>query len=319
MGYGSWKSSDYSDYLKATNKVTTTSSYCFGDRSVVLDSLDDSFYSSAQSLFLSKTIDEALSPFNVMRECCNSEDHPNTKPVILALDVTGSMGSAAIEVAKKLNNIMTELYHRAESDLNLKDIEFMIMAIGDLAYDNYPIQISQFESDVRIAEQLDKVYFESGGGSNPFESYTAAWYMGLYHCKLDISENGGKGVIITIGDEELNPYLPKRQLGKVTGDVLQGDVETADLWKMVSSKYDVFHIHVDHNTGSNLMKDRALDSFKKYLSDQNVISSSLDDISDNIISIITGVFSDSFDRVSEGVESSGSSDISVNEAGNVFW
>lgn len=50
-----------------------------------------------------------LDPKNVIRECCDTEEHPNTIPVILALDVTGSMGQAAVEVAKKLNVIMTKL------------------------------------------------------------------------------------------------------------------------------------------------------------------------------------------------------------------
>ena len=67
---------------------------------------------------------------------------------------------------------MTKLYE------DITDVEFMIMGIGDLAYDNSPIQISQFESDIRIAEQLDKLWFENGGGGNDYESYTAAWYMG---------------------------------------------------------------------------------------------------------------------------------------------
>ena len=46
---------------------------------------------------------------------------------------------------------MTELYK------SVKDVEFCIMAIGDLSYDNAPIQMGQFESDIRITEQLEKV------------------------------------------------------------------------------------------------------------------------------------------------------------------
>ena len=32
-----------------------------------------------------------------------------------------------------------------------------------------------------------------------------------------------------MGDELINPYLPQRPLSRVTGDSLQGDVETDDL------------------------------------------------------------------------------------------
>ena len=102
--------------------------------------------------FTSHRIDESLDPkkFKV-RECANSEEHPNTIPVILALDVTGSMGEACRETAEALGVIITNLYK------NHKDIEFCVMGIGDLAYDAAPVQMSQYESDVRIAEALDKI------------------------------------------------------------------------------------------------------------------------------------------------------------------
>lgn len=124
---------------------------------------------------------------------------------------------------------MTKLYE------NIKDVEFMIMGIGDLSCDYYPIQVSQFESDIRIAEQLDKIYFEFGGGGNMYESYTAAWYFGLHHTKLDCWNRGKRGIIITIGDERINPYLPMhgRRSGLVDalGDNLEKDVETPELFE----------------------------------------------------------------------------------------
>ena len=61
-------------------------------------------------MFKAKNIDAALDPKGVIRECCDNEEHPNTLPVILALDVTGSMGQTAVEIAKRLNEIMTKLY-----------------------------------------------------------------------------------------------------------------------------------------------------------------------------------------------------------------
>ena len=226
MGSGAWSAKDYTAYSVSMNIAVT------------MDGILSSNY-SAQDLFTSHAIQPELNPYNVIRECCDSKEHPNTIPVILALDVTGSMGSAAAEVAKKLNLVMTELYKK------VTDVEFMIMGIGDLAYDDAPIQVSQFEADVRIAEQLDKIYFEGGGGGNNFESYTAAWYFGLRHTKLDCWNRGKKGIIITMGDEPLNPYLPKKPLSAVTGDSLQGDVETESLYKATSDKFDIYHLAVN--------------------------------------------------------------------------
>lgn len=218
MGGGSWTRDNFTSY------VTTAKCAMVDDFGVVRG------LNSVQDNFKSRCLVAELNPKNVVRECVDSAEHPNTKPVILALDVTGSMGSAAMEVAKQINVVMTSLYEK------MTDVEFMIMGIGDLAYDNAPIQASQFESDIRIAEQLDKIYFEGGGGGNSYESYTAAWYFGLNHTKLDCWNRGQKGVIITMGDEPLNPYLPKNTLSVATGDNLQDNVETAQLYKDASDE-----------------------------------------------------------------------------------
>lgn len=219
--------------------------------------------------FVAKRIDSLLDPKNFkVRECVNSDEHPNTIPVILALDVTGSMGEACSETAAALGTIILDLYK------NHKDIEICIMGIGDLAYDAAPIQMSQFESDIRIAESLDKVYIEHGGGGNGYESYTAAWYMGLKRTKLDCyDKQGRKGIIITMGDEPLNPYLPVHHLNKFINGTEEANIETPELYKEASKKFDIFHIAVesDHNMYSWYSK-RIKSSFGEILGSRLKIS-----------------------------------------------
>jgi hypothetical protein len=224
MGSGSFTTKAYASYSTSLGR-----SYC-----------KDTGRVSGQT-FESKRLDESLNPKKfTIRECANNEEHPNTIPVILALDVTGSLGEACSETAAALGVIITNLYKK------FKDIEFCVMGIGDLAYDDAPIQMSQFESDVRIAEALDKIFMEHGGGGNAFESYTAAWYMGLHHTKLDcFDKQGRKGIIITMGDEPLNPYLPKYGLSDALGINVQGDIDTKELYDEASKKFDIFHIAVD--------------------------------------------------------------------------
>lgn len=269
MGYGTWTSSSFTSYSTSVG------------RSVSRDGSLSGTYSN-QDMFKSKTIDSALNPKNVIRECCDTDAHPNTVPVILALDVTGSMGNAAVEVAKKLNVIMTKLYEK------VTDVEFLIMGIGDLACDSCPIQASQFESDIRIAEQLDKLYFEFGGGGNSYESYTAAWYFGSRHTKLDCLNRGRKGIIITMGDEQLNPYLPikgtRSGLVDVTGDNLQANVETKDLYVEASEKFNIYHLDVNH--GRRWDEDEIEKSFKKYLDDTHFRRVTMDSITNEIVDII---------------------------------
>lgn len=270
MGSGSWTSKSFSDYVSTS-------------RGVSLDEFTTKSYSN-QEVFKSTRIHDDLLPYNVMRECCDSEEHPNTIPVILALDVTGSMGKAAVKVAQKLNDIMTKLY----SNNSVKDIEFCIMGIGDLECDRSPIQISQFESDVRIASHLDNIYFEFGGGRNDYESYTAAWYMGARHCNLDCWKRNKKGIIITMGDEQLNPILPKRKIYDLTGDNLQDDIRTDALYKEVTEKFKVYHISVDDyysSYGGNNYNDLVDSSWNELLGDNYTVAT-LNSLGNTITNII---------------------------------
>ena len=271
MGSGTWTRNAFTSY-------TTTKGY-----SVSMDGSVTGMSANVQDNFKSRMLVTDLDPKNVIRECVDSTEHPNTKPVILALDVTGSMGRAAMEVAKQINIVMTKLYE------NITDVEFLVMGIGDLAYDRAPIQASQFESDIPIAAQLDKIYFEGGGGGNSYESYTAAWYFGLNHTKLDCWKRGQKGVIITMGDEPMNPYLPKNALSAVTGDDLQSDIETSQLYADASEKFDIYHLYVKHGYGR--YQEDVHKTFGQFLDEKHLKDTSVDKIADDIIEIVTNAFS----------------------------
>lgn len=261
--------------------------------------MDDFNNATTQELYRSKKLDKMLDPKGVIRECCDSEEHPNTKPVILGLDVTGSMGSAAEAVAKQLNDIMTSAYEKVE------DVEFMTMAIGDLSYDIAPLQVSQFESDIRIAEQLEKVYFEGHGGGNNWESYTQAWYFGNYCTELECYNNRNqKGLIITIGDEPMNPYLPAGPLGDVLGCKIQGDIETKDLYQEASKKFNIWHIAFDDPATSYSYYEDHMDGWKNLLGDHFVVATA-----QTLAQIIADIIDKSFN---------GSNTITVNENG-IGW
>ena len=263
MGWGSWTSASYNTVVRTMGFNSTTAMAC----------------ANVQEVYRENQLNPLLNPKNVMRECLDTEEHPETIPVILALDVTGSMGSAATMCASKLDEIMTELYGK------VKDVEFLMMGIGDLAYDDVPIQASQFESDIRILDQTTKVYFEGGGGGNSYESYTAAWYFGLHNTKLDCWKRGKKGIIITMGDEPLNPYLPGRRLSEVLGTSTQ-DVDTENLYKEVCEKYDVYHIAITNNSCYKCYKDEINNSWGKLLNQHLIISTS-DELPKIISEIVT--------------------------------
>lgn len=222
MGYGSFKSSDWSSY--------TTS------RGITHQSTYDQIYTST-------SMKDGLNPKGITyRESCDSDDHPNSTPVILGLDITGSMGSLAATIAKEsLKTLMEELYTKQP----IPDPHVMFMAIGDAYTDRSPLQVSQFEADIRIAEQLTDIYFEGCGGGNGGESYLLAWYFAARHTKIDsFDKHNRKGFLFTIGDEPNHKVLTKEQIKRIIGDDVEADLTAEELLTEVTRQYEVFHLIV---------------------------------------------------------------------------
>ena len=251
MGGGSYSASSFATYSASVGK-----------------SYDVRTNRISGQTFEATQLKEILNPKGKIRECCNSEEHPNTVPVILALDVTGSMGAACKETAEALSQIMKTLYDK------FRDVEVCVMGVGDFECDDAPLQVSQFESDVRVAQQLDQIWMEHGGGGNSYESYTAPWVYGLYRTKLDAyDKQGRKGIIITMGDEPLNPDLPvntvKDYLGSVKDANQFGSFETSKLYEDASKKFDIFHIAVDDSSSSyHWHRTKARETFVPILGDR---------------------------------------------------
>ena len=296
MGGGTWTTCSYRSYSTSRGRDVDDSGHV------------TTRYASAQDMYTQRGISDRMDPkkFKV-RECRDSEEHPNTLPVILAIDVTGSMGDTAMAVAKSLNGIVTEITKE------VKDAEFCVMAIGDTYCDSAPVQMSQFESDVRIAQAFDDIYFEGGGGSNLWESYTAAWYMAAFRTDLDAWKRGGKGVLITLGDEVCNPVLEHKEIMRfILPDgvkVNNSHIPAEELYSEVSKKYDVYHIHVDHR--SEEAKERSLKSFGKILPQGHVLACKVDEVPETVSKIVVGC-SSSVLSPSEGATK-------VDENGMIDW
>lgn len=222
MGCGTFTSSDWSNYTRSKG-ITSQSTY--------------------SSIYKNNSMKDSLNPKGVIyRESCDSTDHPSSTPIILGIDVTGSMGDLAATIAKEsLNTLMTELYDKQP----VPDPHIMFMAIGDAFTDNAPLQVSQFEADIRIAEQLTDIYFEGRGGGNGGESYLLAWYFAARHTKIDSYEkHGRKGFLFTIGDEPNHSKLTVDQVKRIFGDDIEADLTAEELLTEVTRQYEVFHLIV---------------------------------------------------------------------------
>lgn len=222
MGYGSFTANSWSRYATSRG-ITGQSTY--------------------DQIYKNTSMKDSLNPKGIMyRESCDSDDHPNSTPIILGLDVTGSMGDLAATIAKEsLKTLMDELYAKQP----VPDPHVMFMAIGDAYCDYAPLQVSQFEADIRIAEQLTDIYFEGHGGGNGGESYLLAWYFAARHTKIDsFDKHNRKGFIFTIGDESNHNVLTKEQIKEIFGDDVESDLTAEELLTEATRQYEVFHLIV---------------------------------------------------------------------------
>jgi hypothetical protein len=211
-----------------------------------------------------------MDPRNVqMRESRDSKDNPLSTPIILALDVTGSMGIIADKLAREgLGVLVEEILSRKP----VTDPHIMVMGVGDANCDRAPLQVSQFEADIRIAEQLKDIFLEHGGGGNHFESYNLPWYFAATKTDIDCVNRGKKGIIFTFGDEQCPPSLTKEQIRRYLGDNVSKDLTSAELLKMASQKYDVYHVVIEEGDYARRDKKGVYDSWKKILPDDRIIS-----------------------------------------------
>ncbi|TAL31189.1 MAG: VWA domain-containing protein [Alphaproteobacteria bacterium] len=246
MGNSRWDNNDWDRYASSTRGKSTS------------------------QIFNASSIKADMDPAKIkVRESRDSTANPDSTPIILALDVTGSMGMIADTLAREgLGTLVEEILERKP----VSDPHIMVMGVGDAFYDNAPLQVSQFEADIKIAKQLKEIFLEHGGGGNHSESYTLPWYFASEKTDIDCVKHGRKGMLFTFGDEECPPDLRAEQIRRIIGDKIQGDINTADLLEQVSKKYDVFHVVIEQGDYAQRNKKAVYDSWSKVLPADRIIS-----------------------------------------------
>jgi hypothetical protein len=147
----------------------------------------------------------------------------------------------------------------------------MFMAIGDANFDSAPLQVSQFEADNRIVEQMTQIYLEHGGGGNNFESYNLPWFFAAMHTEHDsLIKRGKRGYLFTVGDEESPQALTPAQIKSIIGDDMERQMSSEEMLAEAQRKYDVFHIVIMEGDHARNHPDRVLESWKAMLG-QHVI------------------------------------------------
>ena len=229
MGSGTWSSATYSAVSGA--KIRAGATFDYSARATgVHEKLDPKRLNAAGQ--------------NI-RESRDSDEHPASTPIIVGFDETGSMGSIPRLVLTKLKTLFSLLVDKGYAT----DPQIAVAAYGDAANgERAPLQISQFESDNRIDDNLDLIFLEGLGGGNNGETSNLLLYYAAAHVSTDaFDRRGRKGHLIIIGDERQVPLTPE-MIRTYVGDEqpLLEDISFEGIARAVTEKWDVWILLIDN-------------------------------------------------------------------------
>jgi hypothetical protein len=248
---------------------------------------------SVKHIYTSHNLHTDLDPKKIqIRESRNSPVNPKSTPIILALDVTGSMGESARRIATDgMLTLITEIFKRKP----VSDPHIMFMGIGDATmHDQAPLQASQFEADIKMLDEMKKLWLEFGGGGNRFESYNLPWHFAAFHTSCDAFEKDNrKGFLFTFGDEGAPHDLTEKDLRYVYGDTQETCATNRQLLDILSSRYHVFHLRIKTPTYT-LSQDQ---EWRDLLGQNSIVLDSENSLGEIIISTMQLINGDSLDKV----------------------
>jgi hypothetical protein len=203
----------------------------------------------------------------VIRESNDSTDHPNSVPVAVIFDTTGSMNDIPEKIVKKLPDLMDLIIKRKF----LADPQVLFGAVNDASTMAVaPLEVGQFESGNQMDDVLTNILVtQGGGGGTSQESYELAMYFLARHSKLDCyDKRNRKGYLFIVGDEMPYDFVDKSEVKQIIGDDLPQDISVEEILKELKLKYNVFWLFPG---GSAHWNDTVVKKRLEKLLGQNVI------------------------------------------------
>jgi hypothetical protein len=234
MGSGTWDSGAYT--------AATTARRASG--------IDDFDYTNKVRLGAVSGIHSSLDPLSMknpdsskyrfpLRESRDNDEHPDSIPIAMIFDVTGSMRNIPMVLQQKLSRLMDVVIDKA----GIPDPQVLVGAVGDSTCDRYPLQVGQFESSNLFDEQLRNIILEGGGGGQVMESYALAYRFAADHTATDAFEKRGKkGYLFTMGDEAPWPTVTAADVSRLFGVEAAEDETVESLIARASERWEIFHL-----------------------------------------------------------------------------
>lgn len=257
MGGGRWDDSLY-EAEKSYRKSTNTPTFAYSSATTA---------KPTSEWKPSKTLDPAA--IKGVRESRDSDEHPESRAVVVLFDDTGSMHDIPRVMVEKLDKLLGVIIAKG----GVEHPQICVGAISDATCDPIGFQVGQFESDNKIDAQLRDLVLQGGGGGQKTESYELGIYFLARKTSIDCWEKRGeKGYAFLIGDEMPYPEVKKGEVDKTFGDPLQTNLLTEDVMREAQERYEVFFILP---TNASHGRDKQVEERWRNLVGQNLIK--LDD------------------------------------------
>ena len=224
-----------------------------------------------------KALHDSLDPnIKPTRECRDSADNPESVPIAIFVDETGSMAHLPPLILAELGKAVSVVQGSGVANPSI-----LFGAIGDAANnERAPLQVGEFEASDELCEQhLSNIYLEGNGGGNSGESYDLAMWFMANQVRTDHWElRGRKGFLFIIGDEPIFRLTQAAHLKKYLGQVEASDVDIETTVNKLKEQWEVWFL----NPSPGYSKP---DFWKKLLGDERVI-----EVSDykDLLSLIAG-------------------------------
>lgn len=241
---------------------------------------------SRGEIFAARALAAHLDPARVaVRESRDSASNPCATPVILASDVTGSMGMIAESLIRDgLIRLATAIYDRQP----IPDPHIMVMAVGDATCDRAPLQVTQFEADIRLAEQTAGLFIEGGGGGNSGESYSLPHLFAALKTATDqVEKRGRKGYLFTVGDEPILDGVTGDQIARVLGIEGAQGLTARDCLAMAQRSYEVFHVVIREGFAARGL-DQVMGTWRPLLGERVIVLDDHRRLPETIVAVLEG-------------------------------
>lgn len=161
-------------------------------------------------------------------------------PLVIAVDVTGSMQSWPGEIFDRLPLLYQTLAKYRPG------MEISFCAIGDAHTDQFPLQVNSFGKDLDLEDHLKALCAEGGGGGQAMESYELFGYFMQNRCKMPKAKSP---FLIIFGDEGFYPDINPDQVEGYIGDKLQGAIDSKAMWHDLMQKFNIYMLHKEYEGG----------------------------------------------------------------------